>query len=205
MRVISRLRVPTRRGDWRLLIRTVRLVLSIPPYAVLAVVYALLALSTFVFVRNLAVLRQVILFGSLPLDDRVQVLVGMYPGFGSAYTLEGTIVLVATGVLVGINLAMVTYHVREHRLSLGGGSGGVGGVVLGTLGGGCAACGSAVLAGISSMAGASGILIALPLDGLEFALLAIVTLVVSLYWMADGMRGGEIAVCPVDVNSAGVD
>lgn len=201
MRVISRLRLPTRLEDWRLLTRTVRLVLSIPRYAVLAAVYALLALFTFVFVRNLAVLRQVILFGGLPMDNRVQILVGMYPGLGTAYTLEQTVVLVATGVLVGINLAMVTYHVREHRVSLRGGSGGVGGVVLGTLGGGCAACGSAVLAGLVSTAGASGVLVALPLDGLEFALLAIVTLVVSSYWLADGMRGSEIAGCPVDATA----
>ena len=202
MQVISRLSIPTGLQDWRLLGRTIRLVLSIPQYALLAVVYALLALSAFVFVRNLTVLQQVILFGNLPLDNRVQVLVGMYPGVGPAYTLDQSIVLVTTGALVGINLALVTYHVREHRLSFRGGSGGMGGIVLGTLGGGCAACGSAVLAGLLSMVGASGILVALPLDGLEFALLAILTLVLSLYWMADGMRGGEIAGCPVDVPSA---
>lgn len=198
MRVLSRLQFPTRFRDWKVMGRTIRLVLSIPQYTVLAFLYGVLGLSVFVFVRNLAVLQQVILFGNLPLSSRVQVLVGMYPAFGSAYTIQQTMVLVTTAVLVGINLAMVTYHFREHRVSLRGSSGGVGGVVLGTFGGGCAACGSAVFAGILSMVGASGVLTALPLDGLEFALLAIATLILSTYWTADGMRGGEIAGCPID-------
>lgn len=195
--------LPTERGDWRLMGRTVRLVLSVPRYAVLAAVFGLLGLSVFVFARNLSVLREVILFSTLPVGNRLRVLVGMYPGLGSAYTLEQTVVLLTTGALVGVDLALLTYHVLEHRVSLRGGSGGLTGVLLGTLGGGCAACGSAVFVGILSLFGASGLLAALPLDGLEFALLAIAMLVVSIYWMADGMRGGEIAGCPVDIGADG--
>ena len=44
--------LPTRRGDWRLMARTIRLVLSLPAYAVLAVVGAIAALSTFVLSQN---------------------------------------------------------------------------------------------------------------------------------------------------------
>jgi hypothetical protein len=71
--------------------------------------------------------------------------------------------------------------------------------VLGTLGAGCAACGSAVLAGLLSLVGGSGLLLLLPLDGLEFALGSGVVLLLSVFWLADGMRGGEINGCPVDV------
>lgn len=188
---------PTRLRDWKRLGRTVRLVLSIRRYAVLALLYGALALSVFVFARNQSVLRQVILFGELPLDNRVRVLVAMYPGVGGAYTTEQTAVLVTTAALVGINLALVTYHFRRHGLSVREGSGSVTGVVLGTLGAGCAACGSAVIAGVLSLVGASGALAALPLEGLEFALLAIATLIVSLYWVAEGLRGGDVAGCPV--------
>lgn len=177
--------------------RTVRLVLSLPPYAGLTGLYAYLALSLFVFSRNLPVLGRVILFGDLPVDARLGVLLAMYPGIGSAYTLVQTVLLLATAALVGIDLAMATYHVREHRVSLREGSGSAGGVVLGTLGAGCASCGSAVLAGFLSLFGATGLLAAFPLDGLEFAVLAIVTLLVSIFWVADGMCGGNVAGCPV--------
>jgi hypothetical protein len=122
----------------------------------------------------------------------------MYPGLGAAYTPAQSVALLATALLVGVDLALVTYHFREQGVSIREGSGGVGGVLLGTLGGGCAACGSALLAGLLSLVGAGGALTLLPLDGLEFALVAIATLLLSIYWLAEGIRGGEIAGCPVD-------
>jgi hypothetical protein len=197
MAVTLRPRVPTSIDDWRLVGRTVRLVLSLPLYAVLAIGYAVLGLSLFVFSRNLALLQQVVLGSNLPWGSRATVIVELYPFVGTAYTALQGAVLVLTAVLIGINMAVATYHVREHRLSVGQGSGSFGGIVLGTLGAGCAACGSAVLAGLLSVAGASGLLLALPLDGLEFSVLAVFVLLLSLYWLADGMRGGEIAGCPL--------
>jgi hypothetical protein len=190
-------RLPTSIDEWRLVGRTVRLVLSLPQYAALATGYAVLGLSVFVFSRNVTLLRQVILGSSLPLAGRATVTAELYPFIGTAYTtLQGT-VLVLTAVLIGINMAVATYHFREHGLSVGQGSGSLGGIVLGTLGAGCTACGSAVLAGLLSVAGASGLLLALPLDGLEFSVFAGFLLLLSLYWLADGMRGGEIAGCPL--------
>ncbi|WP_424016376.1 hypothetical protein ACOZ4N_01190 (plasmid) [Halorientalis pallida] len=176
-----------------------RLVLSIPTYAVLAVGYGLLAVSVFVFSRNVALLRDVILFSDVPPGAKFEILVAMYPGLGAGYNAGQSVLLLATGILVGINLSLVTYHLLEHRVSLSGGSGSLGGVVLGTLGAGCASCGSALLLGLLSLFGASGLLTLLPLDGLEFALLALLVLVLSIYWLADGMRGGTIRGCPVEV------
>lgn len=181
--------------------RTARLVLSVPRYAVLAVLYAYLGLSVFVFARNFSLLRDVIVLGNLPLGDRLQLLAAMYPGVSTAYTIEQSVVLLVTAVLIGVDLAMLTYHVRVHRLTLRDGSGSITGVLLGTIGGGCAACGSALFVGILSLVGAGGLLTALPLDGLEFALGAMVLLVLSIYWLAEGMRGGEIAGCPVELNA----
>jgi hypothetical protein len=167
----------------------------------LSVAYAVLGLSLFVLSRNVAVLRQVVIGGDLPGATRGAVLVELYPFVGTGYTaLQGS-VLVATAFLIGINLSVATYHFRVHGLSVGQGSGSLGGIVLGLFGAGCAACGSAVLAGLLSVAGASGLLLVLPLDGLEFSVLAMVALLLSLYWLADGMRGGEIASCPVDVRT----
>jgi hypothetical protein len=93
----------------------------------------------------------------------------------------------------------VAYHVREHGLSAEGSGGSAIGVFLGLLGAGCAACGSAILVGVLSLVGAAGLATALPLEGLEFSGLAVVALLLSTYWLADGMRGGEIRGCPVDL------
>lgn len=193
------LRLPTTANDWRLVVRTARLVTSIPAYALLAVVGGLVGLSVFVLSQNVQLVQDVVVGGSLPLEARLAVLVGLYPVVGSAFTPLTSFFLFVTAGLFGINAAMLTYHLREHRVGLREGSGSVVGVFLGTLGAGCAACGSAILAGVFGLFGATGVLTLLPLDGGEFSILAFFTLLLSIYWLADGMRGGEVAGCPVDV------
>jgi hypothetical protein len=188
------LALPTRADDWRLMGRTARLVLGQPRYAAVAVVAALVALTGFVLSQNLALASDVAA-GRIP----ASVLPELYPFVGTSFGPVTGSVVVLVAALVGVDIALVTYHVREHRLAAGGGGGSVVGVVLGTLGAGCAACGSAVLAGLLSLFGVAGAVTLLPLDGLEFALLALVALVLSIHWLADGMRGGEIRGCPVDV------
>ena len=189
--------VPSSGDDWRLVGRTARLVLSVPTYAVVALLAAGVGLSLFVFSLNLP-LVELALTGTLPRSARVTILANLYPFVGSAFDpIQGGL-LVAVAVLFGVDTAMVTYHLREHGVSLSGGGGSALGAVLGALGAGCAACGSALLVGVLSLFGVSASLLFLPLDGLEFALLALFALLLSMFWVADGMRGGQVAGCPVD-------
>lgn len=190
-------RLPTRRDDWRLLARTIRLVLGIPRYAVLGLLAAIAALSLFVFTQNPA-LVSFALQGPLALGDRVDILLGLYPFLGTSFGLATSLVLVLVAALVGADVALVGYHLHEHDLRAAESGGSVVGVFLGVLGAGCAACGSAVLVGVLSLVGAGGLVTALPLEGLEFSGLAVVALVLSMFWLADGMRGGEIRGCPID-------
>ena len=99
--------------------------------------------------------------------------------------------------LTGVDVAMVVYHLRKNGLRVREGSGSAVGLVLGALGAGCAACGSAVLAGVLSLFGVAGAGTLLPLDGIEFSLLGVVVLLLSIFWVADGVRGGEIRGCPI--------
>jgi hypothetical protein len=192
-------RIPTRARDWRLMGRTARLVLTIPTYAAVGLVAALVGLTLFVATQNLQVLLDLVVGGPLPLADRVTVLLGLYPFLGTIYGPVTGVLLLALAVLIGVDVAMVVYHLREHGLSAREGSSGAVGLVLGTLGAGCAACGTAILAGLLSLVGATGLVTLLPLEGQEFSVLAIVVVVLSIYWIADGMRGGEINGCPIDV------
>jgi hypothetical protein len=190
--------LPTRGEDWRLVGRTARLVLGVPRYAVLALAAAVVGLTLFVYTLNAGLINALVLGGSLPVENRVGILLNLYPVISpTAYTLVETAVLLVVAGLVGVNIALVAYHLLEHA-SLRGGTGSAAGVVLGTLGAGCAACGSTVLAGLLSLFGATGLLALLPLDGLEFALASLAVLALSLYWLADGMRGGAVRGCPVD-------
>lgn len=190
--------VPCRRADWRLMIRTARLVVGIPRYAVVAVVAAVLGLSLFVGSLNPDLVRFA-LTGDLDPASRVAILANLYPFVGTGFdTLQGAL-LVGVSLLLGVDVAMATYHVAEHGLSVRGSGGSLLGVVFATLGAGCAACGSAVLLGLLSLLGVSVSLVALPLEGLEFALLALAVLILSIHWLAAGMRGGRIDGCPVDL------
>lgn len=192
------MRLPTTTDDWRLVARTVRLVNTTPTYAVLSVVAGFIGLNIFVVSQNLNLFFSVVVSGNLPLASRLGVVIGLYPIIGTAFTLVESIFLLGVASLFGINLSMLTYQFREHGVSAREGSGSVAGMVLGVLGAGCAACGTAILAGILSLVGAAGVATLLPLEGMEFLLLAFVLLVLSVYWLADGMRGGEIQGCPVE-------
>ena len=191
-------RLPTRRADWRLVARTVRLVLGVPAYGAFALLAAVAGLSGFVLTQNLALVGDVVVGGSLPLENRLAVLVGLYPFLGTSFGLAAGVGTLLVAALLGVDLALVAYHVREHGLSLESGGGSVLGAVLGTLGAGCAACGPAVLVGLLSLVGAAGALTLLPFEGLELTGLAALALVLSIFWLSDGMRGGVVRGCPVD-------
>lgn len=195
--VSRRIRLPTRRRDWRLLGRTVRLVLGIPTYAGVAAIGALLGLTTFVAGQT-PDLVWFALAGDLALSNRATILAELYPFVGTNYGPVGGALLLVVAALVGVDVAMLAYHLREHGRSAGEGVAGTAGAVLGALGAGCGACGAVLVTGVLSLFGATGVLTLLPLDGLELTLAALVVLVLSVYWLAEGLRGGEIRGCPVE-------
>jgi hypothetical protein len=165
---------------------------------VLALVAALAGLSLFVLSLNVS-LAGFALTGDLAPGARLRILVGLYPFVGSAYgPLQGAL-LVFVSLLLGVDVAMATYHFREHRVTVEASGASAVGVLLATLGAGCAACGVPILLGVLSLLGIPSAALLLPFDGLEFAVLAVVVLTLSIHWLADGMRGGEIRGCPVDL------
>ncbi|MDZ7730091.1 MAG: hypothetical protein U5K37_02525 [Natrialbaceae archaeon] len=191
--------IPRSRADARLVLRTVRLVLGQPGYAITGLITSALTLVALAISLNVALIMDVVIGGGLSLGQRLEIVALQLPFVGPAFTpVQGGLVLIISG-LTGINLTLLVYHTREHGLSASGGSGSAAGVIVGVLGAGCAACGPVVLAGILSLVGAAGIFTLLPWEGLEIATLSIVLLVLSMYWLADGMRGGMIRGCPVDV------
>lgn len=192
-------RLPTQRADLRVAVRTARLVLAGPLYALIALLVAVVGLTLLVVSQNLMLVGDLIIGGELGFFDRLVLLSELYPFVGTIYGPADSAAILTVAALMGVNLAMVSYHLREHEITAAESGGSVAGVVLGALGAGCAACGSAILLGVLSVFGASGLVLLLPLGGLEITLLAVVALLLSTYWLADGMRGGEVNGCPIDV------
>lgn len=193
MKVTKVVRLPLHRRDWRLVGTTLRRVFSRPSYVALALLVAWLCLSAFVVAGNVELFVRVVLFGDLPVSNRLSVLAAMFPFIGISFEPLSGISVLALALLVGINAALVAYHVRVHGASIETGtSGSVGltGALLGGLGAGCAVCGTSLLAGLLSLAGASGGAILLPFDGLGVTLIAIVVVAISSFWIVEGMYGG---------------
>jgi hypothetical protein len=192
-------RLPTARNDWHLMARTARLVLTIPTYTVIGAVSGFVILTLFIASLNLTLVFDLVIGGSLPFADRLAIMLELFPFVGTSFgPIQGAL-LYLVGILTGVDVAMAVYHFREHGVSVREGGASTVGIVLGALGAGCAACGSAILLGLLSLFGITTSLLFLPLEGLEFAILAVVVLTLSIYWLADGMRGGEINGCPIDL------
>jgi hypothetical protein len=198
-RLFARVRLPTRRRDWRLVARTVRLVLGVPAYAGVAAVGTVAALPQFVAGQNPSLVGTLVVGGSLPLSNRLTILLELFPFVGTNYGPAAGALLVAVATATGVDVAMLAYHLREHGLSARDGTAGTAGAVIGALGAGCSACGAVLLTGLLSLVGATGLLTLLPFEGLELSVLGLAVLLLSVYWLAEGLRGGEIRGCPVDV------
>ncbi|MHB9286852.1 hypothetical protein ACKVMT_07400 [Halobacteriales archaeon Cl-PHB] len=201
---LSRPPLPTDGDDWRVVGRTTRTVLGKPAYALLALLCAGAGLTLLVFTQNTALLFDVILNGSLTTDARLTILAQQYPFLGPVYgPLTGGL-LVVTAALFGLNLAILVFHLVRDRAAMTGSSGSLLGITFGTLGAGCAACGSVLLSGVLSLFGVTGVLALLPLEGLEFALLALVTLVLSVYWLSESLQQAGVEGCRVTFDQQGV-
>jgi hypothetical protein len=191
--------IPTGSDDVRLVGRTVGSVLSVPLYAAVAFVASFVSLLTIVVAQNVTLIRDLVVFGPLPLEARIEIMAFMLPFVGSGTEPLTGIGMLATSLLVGINLSMLAYQLNEYGLSLAHGSGSFTGVVLGTMGAGCAACGAAVASAVLGLVGAAGIVAYLPLGGLEFLLAAVIFVPLSTYWLVTGIQYGEDEACPVDL------
>ncbi|MFB6074635.1 MAG: hypothetical protein ABEJ89_06455 [Haloarculaceae archaeon] len=188
--------LPTRRDDWRLVGQTVVRVLSRPGYAAVAVVSGVLALTLFTALNNLGLVGYA-LSSDLAPGLKAELLLNLYPFVSPAYTFTTSVTIALVSVVAGINGALGVYHFREHRVRVRDSGGSVVGVLIATVGAGCPACGTAIVAGLLSTFGASGLLSVLPFEGAGISALAVAVLLLSTYWLADGMRGGDVEGCPV--------
>lgn len=196
---MDRLGIPTSPADWRRMGRTARLVLGQPRWGLTALVASLAVLSLVVLPLRLGYVSAVVLGGQLPLAERLVELVRLYPLVtGTGDWVRGVLLYVVSGT-IGVNLALFGYHLLEHEVGVRESSGSTVGAMLAALGAGCPTCGAGIVAGGLSVVGLTGSLTALPLHGLELLLVAIGAALLAVHWTVEGMRGGEVRGCPIDL------
>jgi hypothetical protein len=106
------------------------------------------------------------------------------------------VLLIITAILVGINTTLLVYLIRERVGAYKNSGLTILGMVSAVLGIGCSACGSVVLTTLLSLSATSAIIGFLPLHGLEFSLVSVGLLVLSLGLV---MKKIGVKVCEVEI------
>ena len=119
------------------------------------------------------------IFGSYPISYKWNILLALLEGLGTSMTKFSLFLLILAAFLTGINLTLVALRLKALRsngklhVMVGGSS------IVAIVASGCAACGLPVLA----LLGLSGSLIFLPWHGTELSVIALIMLIITLYFM----------------------
>lgn len=155
-------------------------------YASLALAVYFLTISLILLTPNSSLLMSIFQHDGLSLWAKVSVVVSLYGSLTTTYTLFSGGLMLLLALLFTINLVLLLFYIRRAQRMTGGkraSLSGVAGTVAGLLGIGCAACGSVIIAGLTAALGVPSLLLFLPLNGSEFAILGIVLLAISIHFL----------------------
>lgn len=128
-------------------------VLSIPKYAVLAFVTAVLVLVLALWLPNIVLVREITMSDAVPVTAKLRILVGLLGSLTTNYTFATAAALVSASLLFGLNLSLFLQGIDARRLSALGRRTGLlasfGGLASSLVGIGCAACGTFLLGPLS--------------------------------------------------------
>lgn len=134
-----------------------------------------------VWLSNRQLLGFVLFSGTFSLKAKIAILIKSLGGIMTNFSSMSRFVTVSIAILFGINTAMTAHYLRA-RIAMEKSMGvGFFGAAVGMFGIGCASCGSALLTVLFGTAFTASVIGILPFKGLEFGLLGIATLLLSLY------------------------
>lgn len=187
------------RNDFHATYRICSLVIMHPIYFTSWILLSPIFLIILLLPTDYDLIVNYIILGNQPLIDRLKILYQILPLTGSyTYSILTDVLFYIVSLAVSLNIILVLYHFTQHNISLTNSKGGTVATVIAIVGSGCASCGSALIVGIFSLFGLGGLLTALPLEGAEFLILAIIVTTYSTIWICKGLRGGEVRGCPID-------
>jgi len=167
-------------------------VLSRPRYAASALTLAVVSFVTYALMLNLGLLRTLVGGGQYLLAARMVPL--LTSGFIKSTTLLALGLLIVTSVLIGLNLVLAIYRLRELSVIGREGAGSIVGVVVASIAPACPACATSILA----FTGVSTLFAFLPFGGTEIKVLAIMLLAGSAYYTAMKIEEDVCRTCQID-------
>ncbi len=153
-----------------------------PKYLAISVFVSLIIFFLFIIVNNLPGLISVVEIQASPsliFDVLLNAVTNIY--YVSGIVPFAAILIVSA--LSGIAISIFIYQIDIAKSIVGKGNlMGFGGIFSGSLSAGCSACSATLI----SMFGVAGGLAVFPLKGLEFSVLSIVVLTISIYFLLKG-------------------
>ena len=139
---------------------------------------------------NVKTLFQIFSFNTATFGEKFAVL-GSFIFFTQKYTFAQGTLFILQALLAGIlvTLLVLSYQKRGRLAAKTG----VAGMISGVFGFGCAACGSLAISGVLSALGLGGLVLLLPLGGLEFSIGAVLLFLLAIVFLIREVR--KPAVC----------
>lgn len=148
-------------------------------YVTLAGITSIAVFVFAVLLPNLRLIAGLMFDSSIPVSARLKIPINFLGSIGTNFSWFSASYTIAIAIFFGINLAMIVYYIQRRKevLQQSGLAASFGGVASGMLGIGCAACGSFILSAL----GAAGAVALLPLKGVEFGILSVGLLGISIF------------------------
>lgn len=157
-------------------------------YALMALGAALFFLVVSIWLAMGKFTIEVITSDFYSFGTKAAILLTSLAGFQTNFSLESKVATLVISAMVGINIALLVYHTkRTFALQKEIGTSALG-MAAGFFGVGCASCGSAFLASFIGLSAATGFVGILPFKGLEFNLLSIIIISISIYVVARNIQ-----------------
>lgn len=156
-------------------------VLLHPKYAALATLVALSLVVFAAWLPNLRLINASLQSSSLTIGQKVTLLASLLGSLETNFTTSSRSLLTASAVLMGIQVALATYYIRQTaRLQQDMGVSFIA-MSLSLLGVGCASCGSVLLATLLGFGAMTNIVRLLPFKGQELSILGLAILVFATW------------------------
>lgn len=180
----------------RKIFKSINEVFKGPYYWLIALFSAMLTGAGMIWISNYSVIKLALFSDAFEGFEGIKLIFLSLGSFVTNFTLVSQIMIILVSLLVGINVALLTFYFKKRRaLQRSAGTSALG-VFIGIFGVGCSACGSVLLSSIFGISTSFAIISFLPLGGLEFGLIGILLISFSIYNIAKKIQSP--AICKVE-------
>ena len=172
-------------------------VMQNPKYIILTVIIFLMIIVFFIYLPVYKFLWVVLTNDVYDYVEKIKVFYFTLGSFITNFSVTSRTIAIIIASFTAINISMLTFYFKKRINNDRANGAGIIGTVLGVLGVGCASCGSVILTSIFGISTSSALVGFLPLNGVEFGLIGLIFILISIYLLAKKINNPNI--CEIKV------